>query len=182
MPNDHLGSTANEPVRIAPYDPGWPDRFQEERELLTAAIAAWVEGGIHHVGSTSVPGLAAKPVIDILVGVRSLAEAQGTFELLAQLGYMYAPYRPEEMHWFCKPHPSRRTHHLHLVPASSARFADELLFRDYLRANAQSADEYLALKRRLARTFSDDREAYTLAKGDFILRVLQQARDDLQRR
>jgi GrpB-like predicted nucleotidyltransferase (UPF0157 family) len=85
------------------------------------------------------------------------------------------------MHWFCKPHPSRRTHHLHLVPVGSARFVDELLFRDYLRAHAQAADEYVALKTRLAETFSNDREAYTVAKGDFILGVVQRARDGLAR-
>ena len=90
--------------------------------------------------------------------------------------YVYAPYLPEEMHWFCKPHPNRRTHHLHLVPAGSARFADELLFRDYLRANSPVADEYVALKIALARRFSTDREAYTRAKAEFILEVLEQAR------
>jgi GrpB-like predicted nucleotidyltransferase (UPF0157 family) len=170
-----------EPVRIVPYDCAWPGRFEEERELLAAAIGGWVDGGIHHVGSTSVPGLAAKPVIDILAGVRSLRDARGCFDRLAGLGYMYAPYRPEVMHWFCKPHPSRRTHHLHLVPVGSARFVDELLFRDYLRAHAQAADEYVALKTRLAETFSNDREAYTVAKGDFILGVVQRARDGLAR-
>jgi len=163
-------------VQIVPYDPAWPSRFEEERDLLTGAIAAWVDGGIHHVGSTSVPGLAAKPVIDILVGVRSLPDARGCFESLAELGYMYAPYRAEEMHWFCKPHPSRRTHHLHLVPVGSARFVDELLFRDHLRANSLAADEYVALKVGLAQRFSNDREAYTRAKADFILEALEQVR------
>jgi GrpB-like predicted nucleotidyltransferase (UPF0157 family) len=76
------------------------------------------------------------------------------------------------MHWFCKPHPSRRTHHLHLVPADSQRYADELAFRDCLRADADTASAYALLKRELAQEFAQDREAYTEAKSDFIRRVL----------
>jgi GrpB-like predicted nucleotidyltransferase (UPF0157 family) len=162
----------DEPVRIAPYDPAWPDRFEEERALLTQAIGDWVVGGIHHVGSTAVPGLAAKPIIDILVGVAELDSSRACFEPLAQLDYLYAPYRPEEMHWFCKPDPSRRTHHLHLVPADSARFRDELAFRDHLRSHPETASEYTALKRELAERFEHDREAYTQAKDDFIRSIL----------
>jgi GrpB-like predicted nucleotidyltransferase (UPF0157 family) len=119
-----------------------------------------------------VPGLEAKPIIDILAGVRDLDESRACFEPLAQLGYMYAPYLPNEMHWFCKPHPSRRTHHLHLVPVGSKRYLDELAFRDRLRAGPEVAEEYAALKRALASRFAQDREAYTGAKSEFIHRVL----------
>jgi len=139
--------------------------------VLEEAIGEWVVGGIHHVGSTAVPGLEAKPIIDILGGVRSLDDSRACFEPLARLGYMYASYLPEEMHWFCKPHPSRRTHHLHLVPVSASRYADELAFRDRLRTDPQAAAEYAALKHDLARRFERDREAYTEAKSDFIRRV-----------
>ena len=93
-------------------------------------MGSWVAGGIHHVGSTAVPGLDAKPIIDILVGVDDLVASRGCFESLADLEYLYAPYRADEMHWFCKPDPGRRTHHLHLVPGDSSRFRDELAFRD----------------------------------------------------
>lgn len=72
----------------------------------------------------------------------------------------------------CKPHPSRRTHHLHLIPTDSQRFRDELAFRDRLRADPAAAREYEALKRDLAQRFSDDREAYTNGKSDFIFRAL----------
>ena len=121
------------------------------------------------------PGLEAKPIIDILAGVRSLEESRACFEPLAQLEYLYAPYLPEEMHWFCKPHPSRRTHHLHLVPVGTRRYVDELAFRDRLRENPEIAAEYLTLKRDLARRFTNDREAYTEAKSDFVNRVLGRA-------
>lgn len=163
----------DEPVRIVAYDPGWPVRFAEERALLAAAIGDWGDGGIHHVGSTSVAGLESKPIIDILVGVRSLEESRASFDRLAELGYLYAPYLIREMHWFCKPDPSRRTHHLHLVPTNSARFRDELAFRDHLRSHRDVAQEYGALKRHLAAKFEQDREAYTDAKTDFILATLR---------
>ena len=121
---------------------------------------------------TAVPGLDSKPVIDILVGVRDLATSRAYFEPVAQLGYVYAPYLIEEMHWLCKPDPSRRTHHLHLVPADSRCFREELAFRDYLRAHPETTAEYAALKHRLAVRFEHDREAYTDAKAGFIRDVL----------
>lgn len=162
----------DEPIRVAPYDPAWPGRFAEERAGLSEAIGVWATGGIHHVGSTAVPGLDAKPIVDILVGVEGLEESRACFEPLATLDYLYAPYRAEEMHWFCKPNPSRRTHHLHLVPTDSSRFREELAFRDRLRADPAIAKEYAALKRDLAARFSRDREAYTDAKADFIHHAL----------
>jgi len=164
--------STEEPVRIVDYDPAWPERFERERSLLERAIGGWIVGGIHHVGSTAVPGLVAKPIIDVLVGVADLESSRAGFEPLAGLGYLYAPYRPREMHWFCKPDPSRRTHHLHLVPFGSKRFRDELAFRDRLRAQPELAAEYGALKLALAERFEQDREAYTEAKGDFIRSIL----------
>jgi GrpB-like predicted nucleotidyltransferase (UPF0157 family)/GNAT superfamily N-acetyltransferase len=174
-------SLEDEPVRISPYDPRWPALFEQERVALEGAIAAWASGGIHHVGSTAVPGLDAKPIVDILVGVDDLETSRACIEPLAGVGYLYAPYRSEEMHWFCKPHPSRRTHHLHLVPTQSRRFADELAFRDRLRASAETARAYAALKHSLAARFGDDREAYTDAKADFIQTVLVEAGKDPDR-
>ena len=163
----------DEHVRIVPYDAAWPARFEEERVALQEAIGNWVVGGIHHVGSTSVPGLAAKPVIDILVGVSGLEESRACFEPVERLGYLYAPYRTREMHWFCKPDPSRRTHHLRLVPHLSQRFDAELRFRDRLRADPALAADYAALKRELAERFEHDREAYTQAKGEFVAEALR---------
>jgi GrpB-like predicted nucleotidyltransferase (UPF0157 family) len=139
---------------------------------LEEAIGEWITGGIHHVGSTAVPGLEAKPTVDILAGVADLETSRACFEPLGGLGYLYAPYRSEEMHWFCKPGPTRRTHHLHLVPTGSRRFDDELAFRDRLRAEPEVAADYASLKQRLAARFADDREAYTDAKAEFIHGVL----------
>jgi GrpB-like predicted nucleotidyltransferase (UPF0157 family) len=127
---------------------------------------------VHHVGSTAVPGLDAKPTIDILVGVEDLESARGCFEPLAKLSYLYAPYRPEEMHWFCKPHPRRREFHLHLVPTGSRRFDDELAFCDLLCSTPEVVREYADLKKSLAERFRTDREGYTKGKSDFINHAL----------
>jgi GrpB-like predicted nucleotidyltransferase (UPF0157 family) len=163
-----VAAAESEPIKIVAYDPGWPALFEEEKSALADAIGDFVTGGIHHVGSTAVPGLDAKPIIDILIGVKSLDASRPAFDRLAGLGYMYAPYRADEMHWFCKPNPSRRTHHLHLAPVDDKRYRDELAFRDRLRASPDLAQSYADLKRSLARRFEHDREAYTQAKATFI--------------
>jgi GrpB-like predicted nucleotidyltransferase (UPF0157 family) len=163
-----MADFTDEPIRIVSYDPNWPTRFEEELAALEDAIRPWIAGGIHHVGSTAVPGLDAKPIIDILVGVKDLESSRACFDPLRELDYLYAPYLSDEMHWFCKPHPNRRTHHLHLVPRESARFRDELAFRDHLRSHPDDAAEYVVLKRDLAARFESDRETYTEAKASFI--------------
>lgn len=155
-------------ILIAEYDESWPRRFAEERELLASVLRPWLMGPIEHIGSTAVPGLAAKPVIDIMAGVASLDASRPALEALAAHGYCYAPYRAGAMHWFCKPGPEVRTHHLHLVPVASELGNERLAFRDLLRRDAGVAREYEALKRRLAAAHPDDREEYTDAKGPFI--------------
>jgi GrpB-like predicted nucleotidyltransferase (UPF0157 family) len=172
---ERQGDDADEPVQVWRYDPEWPARFDDERDLLQQALGEFVIGGIHHVGSTSVPGLDSKPIIDILVGVRDLGSTRPCIGLVAPLGYLYAPYRADEMHWFCKPHPSRRTHHLHLVPVTSARFHDELRFRDYLRSHRQVRVEYARLKHNLAERFRWDRDAYTQSKTAFVQDILRRS-------
>jgi GrpB-like predicted nucleotidyltransferase (UPF0157 family) len=134
-----------------------------------------VTGGIHHLGSTAVPGLEAKSTIDILAGVQDLASSHGRFAALAELGYLHAPYRPDEMHWFCKPSPTHRTHHLHLIPTGSPRYREELELREILRSNPAVAGEYVALKRRLAASHQHDREAYADGKHAFIAQALRDA-------
>jgi GrpB-like predicted nucleotidyltransferase (UPF0157 family) len=167
---DTLEKTEDEPIRVVAYDPRWPALFDAERVVLTPTLAPWTTGGIHHVGSTAVPGLAAKPVIDILVGVGDLESSRASFDALAALEYHYAPYRSIEMHWFCKPSPLHRTHHVHLVPTGSERYRAELAFRDALRADPKLAAEYAELKRGLALEHARDREAYAQAKAKFIER------------
>jgi GrpB-like predicted nucleotidyltransferase (UPF0157 family) len=160
------------PIELVEYDSAWPARFAAERTLLEAVLKPWLTGPIEHVGSTAISGMPAKPVIDIMAPVRSLNASQPAISELARLDYMYFPYRPEVMHWFCKPTPALRTHHLHLVPLGSARWIECLAFRDALRRDARLAAEYAGLKSRLAKEFKFDREAYTQAKSPFVNRVL----------
>lgn len=169
----HEQSHDDDPVRIAAYDPGWDAQFEAERAALQECIGPWIIGGIHHVGSTSVPGLPAKPVIDIMAGVESLDRSRPCIEKVASLNYLYAPYLGDEMHWFCKPHPARRTHHLHLVPVGSRRYLDELVFRDALRGDPALAERYAALKLDLATRFLGDRDGYTQHKTSFVQEVLR---------
>ncbi len=159
------------PVEIVPYDAAWPGLFEDERRKILDAIGPWLAGPVEHIGSTAVPGLAAKPVIDIMAGVASLDASRPAVPVLAVLGYCYFPYRPDAEHWFCKPSPAFRTHHLHLVPLDSPQWSGALAFRDYLRLHPGTAAEYQELKTRLAREFHLDREAYTDAKGPFITRI-----------
>ena len=160
------------PVCVVFYDPSWIEKFESEKTLLEEPLAPWRKGPIEHVGSTAVVGLCAKPVIDIMVGVKSLLESEPAKGILREVGYRYADYKADVMHWFCKPSFAVRTYHLHLVPFESALWHERLAFRNLLRTNATVAVEYAALKRELARRYELDREAYTDAKYPFIARVL----------
>ena len=159
-------------VEIVPYDPSWPTKFAEESVLISSALAPWIVGGLEHIGSTAVPGLAAKPIIDIMAPVETLALSSPAIEVAASLGYHYFPYKAEAMHWFCKPSPSARSHHLHLVPLNSGLWHDRLTFRNALRSKPELRNRYQALKLRVAQAQRNDREAYTEAKGSFIADVL----------
>jgi GrpB-like predicted nucleotidyltransferase (UPF0157 family) len=163
------------PIHIAAYDESWPAQFNSEHAILLKTLDKWLTGAIEHVGSTAVPGLAAKPVIDIMVGVKSLEASRPAIPVLGELEYCYFPYRTELMHWFCKPSPSFRTHHLHLVPFQSSLWVERLAFRDYLRTHAEMARQYAELKYRLAEAHRFDREAYTEAKGEFVNRIVRLA-------
>jgi len=168
--------SADAPVHVVPYDPGWPDRFEAERRALVEAIGPWlVANSIEHIGSTAVPRLAAKPVIDIMAGVETLDASRAALVVLERCKYCYFPYRSDVMHWLCKPSPAERTHHLHLVPIGCALWIERLAFRDYLRTHPDVAQEYAVLKRRLADAHPFDREAYTDAKSPFVRRVLERA-------
>jgi GrpB-like predicted nucleotidyltransferase (UPF0157 family) len=163
------------PIHIVPYDTSWVAQFEREKAVLEKLLAPWRRGPIEHVGSTAIPGLCAKPVLDIMVGVTSLVESEPAKSALCEAGYQYAEYKTDVMHWFCKPSFAMRTHHLHLIPFGAPLWHDRLKFRDILRADPALAADYAALKLHLASKFSFDREAYTEAKSPFIARILASA-------
>jgi GrpB-like predicted nucleotidyltransferase (UPF0157 family) len=168
-------SPSQAPIEIVSYDPAWPARFEDESAALREVLRPWLAGTIEHIGSTAVPGLAAKPVIDIMAPVHSLDASRPAIEVLTAAGYHYSPYRADSEHWFCKPSPQVRTHHLHLIPRESRQWTEAIAFRDYLRSHAQAAADYEALKRRLAIDHPHDRDAYTAAKQPFIERATTRA-------
>ena len=107
----NTGQHGEASVRIVPSDPAWPSLFQQERSLLEAALGKWLAGPVEHFGSTAVPRLAAKPVIDIMAGVESLDASRDAIAAAGGLGYVYYPSPADVMHWFCKPSAAFRTHH-----------------------------------------------------------------------
>lgn len=160
------------PVILEEYDPSWASKFTEEKEYLMTVAGKWLYGSIEHVGSTSIPGMVAKPVIDVMFGVKSLDESRPAIDVLAQNGYEYWPYKEEVMHWFCKPSDAFRTHHLHLIPYESPLWKERIKFRSLLRSDERLAHEYANLKHDLASKYREDREAYTDKKWPFIQKVL----------
>jgi GrpB-like predicted nucleotidyltransferase (UPF0157 family) len=175
MPLDQAPKNQDDaPVEVVAYDDTWRSKFEAERLLLEPVLARWLAGQIEHIGSTAVPLLPAKPVIDIMAPVVSLEASRPAIEGAAAAGYVYYPYKAEVMHWFCKPSAHHRTHHLHLVPFGSSLWHRQLAFRDALRRNPTLAAEYAELKLRLAEKFRLDREAYTEAKSPFVQRVLSE--------
>ena len=114
------------PVILEEYDISWPQKFEQEKVLLLSIIGEWNVGAVEHVGSTSIPGMVAKPVIDVMFGVKSLAESKSAIEVLVANGYDYWPYKADVMHWFCKPSDAFRTHHLHLIPYESPLWFETL--------------------------------------------------------
>src|SRR5690349_14086780 len=159
---------AEAPIEVVSYDPAWPALFDAECAELRRVLSPWLSGPIEHIGSTAIPGLAAKPVIDILAAVESLDDSRPAIAAAHTMGYCYFPYQADLKHWFCKPSPAFRTHHLHLVPLGSPQWVRPIAFRNYLRVHGSVAAEYELLKRTLAAEYRLDREAYTQAKAPFI--------------
>ena len=166
-------------IEIVDYDPRWPTLFDEEARRLRTVLDPTAIEGIEHFGSTAIPGLSAKPILDILIAVRSLAEARATFvEALKTLDYVYWADNPKKDRMFfvkgMPPFGSGRTHHVH-VTEPNGELWQRLAFRDYLRAHPEEAGTYERLKRRLAAEHPSDREAYTDAKSAYVEAVMRKA-------
>jgi GrpB-like predicted nucleotidyltransferase (UPF0157 family) len=162
-------------VILVPYDPDWARRFDRERAVLDAVFAG-SDAAIEHIGSTAVPGLAAKPVIDIMAGLSHLAVAERHVTALEAADYEYVQkYDAQLPHrrYFRKPRIGPRAFHLHCLVRGSREWVRHLAFRDHLRAHPECAAAYDALKRELASRLGKD--AYTAAKSPFIERVISAA-------
>lgn len=169
---------AYERAEIHPHNPNWTVRAHAEREQLTDLLAPWLVDGIEHVGSTAIPGLAAKPIVDLAASVTDLdTTAAAATESLAAAGWSYVPPTLDGRPWrrfYVKPDPTgqRREAHLHLIQAGHPRWTDQIRFRDALRNDPTRARQYEDLKRHLAEN-TKDREAYTEGKAAFVASVLK---------
>ena len=162
---------------LSPYDPTWPLEFAAEAERIERACQG-LALRLEHIGSTAVPGLSAKPVIDILAGRPSSVSGDTYVAAFRQLGYEHkGAYGVPGRNYFRRGTP--RTHHVHLVSWTSSVWEDHLLFRDYLRDHPETAREYDALKRELGVLYIRDKERYTDAKGPFIRSIVRRAREQL---
>jgi GrpB-like predicted nucleotidyltransferase (UPF0157 family) len=161
-------------IVVVPHDAAWPARFRIESQLLHVALSA-LKPAIEHIGSTSVPGLAAKPIIDMLVGVESLAAFESQAKRLAVFGYQYIPEYERALpdrRFFKRVVNGVRTHHVHVVERNGVYWKRYMKFRNSLRDDTWLASRYAEVKRRLAARYSFDRDAYTNGKTGFIEAVL----------
>jgi len=179
---EKVARVVKEEVAVVPYNPAWPEMFRQERLHLLSCLPSDLVRRIEHFGSTAVPGLAAKPIIDILVEVTNLEETRERIApILEAQGYDYF-WRPSwgddippYYAWFIKRDQNgNRTHHIHMVEAQFEHW-ERLLFRDYLIEHPDIAREYGNLKMNLSNKHHKDRIAYTQAKGEFITRVTKAA-------
>jgi GrpB-like predicted nucleotidyltransferase (UPF0157 family) len=179
--NDEIGLERGT-VKLVPHDPKWAEHFRAEKEHLSGILRERVLE-IRHIGSTSIPGMPAKPIIDIVAAVRVLAGVEEFTQDLKDLGYKdkgngEVPGR----RYFVKGGETRRTHHLNFCEMDSFFWRSHLAFCDYLKEHPDVAKEYAALKRTLAEQFPNDREAYTDGKEGFVRSVVERARSEARAR
>ena len=164
-------------VKLSPHNPKWSEIFKKEKRVLQKALGKTIID-VQHIGSTAVPGISAKPIIDIAVAVSELStkKVEKYIEPLKEVGYEYrGEDRPRE-HLFIKGSEEKRICHLHMVKSNSKAWKDYLLFRDYLRSHKKVATEYTELKLRLAKKFSGNRKLYTAGKDKLIQKILKKAK------
>jgi GrpB-like predicted nucleotidyltransferase (UPF0157 family) len=185
---EKIARLVKEDVTVVPYDHSWPEMFEQERLHLLSCLPKDLIKRIEHFGSTAVPGLLAKPIVDILVEVTSLEEIkQRIVPILEAQGYDYL-WRPSWGNdtppfyaWFIKRGKNgNRTHHIHMIEPHFEHW-DRLLFRDYLIEHPGVAKDYGDLKMRLSSMHQNDRVAYTQAKSDFVMRVTAMAKKYMER-
>jgi len=169
-------------VRLVPHNPLWLTYFDDEHHRLCAALGAYIKE-IRHIGSTAIPGIYAKPILDIMVGLVSIADVRYCKAPLATLDYVYEGEQPiSGWHFFRKKTGDLTTHHLHLVEWNGSYWLDHILFQEYLFLHPEVAEAYERLKLELEEKHADDREAYTRDKTDFINKITEMARRVRQHR
>lgn len=173
-------NSSDDAVYIVDYNPQWTKLAEEEVAVLKKLFLNqnWIID-IQHIGSTAIPGMAAKPIIDIYIGASSIEEAIQAIEPLEKIGYVFWYDNPnKEKMFFVKgmpPFGTGRTHHVHIVKHDSDYWRARILFRDYMRSHPNEIQEYANLKYDLMQKYGNDREAYTDAKSEYIATILKKA-------
>ncbi len=176
-----------DPIVISPYDPSWPESFVEERDRIEPVLSRWLVHPIEHIGSTSIPGMPAKAIIDMVAVIGVIEDVLGAVGPLSVLRWLQAPEPGDDEHRrrsFCTPSIAARTHHLHVVEEASDHWRGLLAFRDYLRVHPGLASAYAALKRELVTIHGSDpnrREPYRRGKSSFIQEVTELGLADASR-
>ncbi len=161
-------------LRVSPYREEWKNLFEIEKRDIEEAIGDYIED-IQHVGSTSIPGMSAKPILDIAIAVKDFEEARICIKPLCDMGYTFKGENGiPRRHYFLKGEPC--THHIHMLEKTSEEWERLILFRDYLRSHQNTAEEYKKLKRDLSERLQGDRKAYQAAKSDFVETVIRKSR------
>ena len=166
---------ADQSIELTDYDPSWRARFAEQQARLDTILEPWLVGEIEHIGSTSVPGLRSKPIIDILAPVRSLPAARAAIRILQKDGWLFWPDDPNQDYrlWFLRPSPEARTHHLQIIQHDHPNFRALVAFRDALRHDFKAQEAYSSLKEDLASKHQSDRNAYSNAKTEFVQSIIE---------
>lgn len=169
-------------VKLVPHNKKWAKLFLKEKKLLQKTFGGKIVA-IEHIGSTAIPGIPAKPIIDMNIGVKSLRSTLLMKKKFEKLGYKHRPFKPgrapkelKHQELYAKGPESKRTHYAHVTVYNNSYWKNDLLFREYLRKYRGRAKEYANLKRKLEKSFADDRYKYTAAKAKFIQDTLKKAK------
>lgn len=166
-------------IEIEPYNPTWPDLYSEERERLLSVLPEDVDVTLEHFGSTAIPGIAAKPIIDILLICLDQDQWRRFIDPLESLDFIFWADNPRKDRMFfvkgMPPFGSRRTHHAHVMKPETVK--DRLYFRDFMREHPEKVQQYEKLKKKLMKKYKTDRDAYTRGKKDFIDQILARMDD-----
>ncbi|MDA9271924.1 GrpB family protein [bacterium] len=166
---------AQDNIVLKPYDAAWPKLAKAEINAIKLTTQLPFDA-IEHVGSTAIPGMPSKPILDIFIGIQTIASGQDWIAPLQSLGYVDWPDNPEKTHIRLfkgmPPFGEQRTHHIHILESNDPRFKLSILFRDLLRQNKEACAEYETCKRQLSQSVADDREQYTQRKFEVIKSIL----------
>ena len=158
-------------VKLIPHQKQWRDEFIKEKNLLHSILGEHIE--VEHVGSTAVPELLAKPIIDIAIGLTPESQSEQIKKILVENGYEDRGDDGSGGHLFVKGSENIRTHHLHIIEKDSELWKNYISFCDYLKSHKPAREEYNLLKRDLEKKYANNREAYTISKADFIKKILK---------